>query len=313
MQDPTLSSFSKNMTDADLNGSEKNEPAGISDSAVDAPEKDAGSSSSPLPKIRVVLVEPLYQGNVGSVCRVMKNFGFCELFLVNPCALEGEARAMSSHAIDVLQNAQLCATVEEAVLGCDVVIGTTGSRAFKKCDHIRTPAYSPQALKERMNTYHPDTKFAVLFGREDTGFTNEELSYCSMIATVPTSHIYPVMNLSHAVGLMMYELSGAKMTGEVKTVDWNSFEALCGHFEDMLKDIEFTPHKQDKMALMMRRIFGRADLTPCEAQTLRGIFRVVQYHAKKGKGEYVGKLKLDIENQFEKEELTFFYENEMEE
>ncbi|WNY26068.1 RNA methyltransferase [Methanolapillus millepedarum] len=267
--------------------------------------KEEKNEELSLPRIRVVLVEPLYQGNVGSVCRVMKNFGFLELYLVNPCPLEGEARAMSSHAIDVLQNAKICKTIEEAILGCDVVIGTTGSRAFKKCDHIRTPAYSPQMLKKRMSDYHPETKFAILFGREDTGFTNEELSGCMMIATIPTSHIYPVMNLSHAVGIMLYELSDLKMMGTVKTTDFDSFEALCNHFADVLKDIEFTPHKQDKMELMMRRIFGRADLTLCEAQTLRGIFRVIQYHAKKGKGENIEKIKIEIENQFEKEEFTF--------
>ncbi|WNY27360.1 RNA methyltransferase [Methanolapillus ohkumae] len=269
-------------------------------------EKDSADwTDENLPQIRIILVEPLYQGNVGSVCRVMKNFGFLELFLVNPCPLEGEARAMASHADDVLKNARICKTMEEAVLGCDVIIGTTGSRAYKKCDHIRTPALSPRMLKERMDQYAPDTKFALLFGREDKGFTNEELSFCSVIATIPTSHIYPVMNLSHAVGVILYELSGAEMTGAGKTVDFESFNALCTHFDAVLQDIDFTPHKKDKMVLMMRRILGRSNLTPCEAQTLRGIFRNIQYHAKKGKGEDVGKLKLEIKNQFEKDDFSF--------
>ena len=260
---------------------------------------------------RIVLVEPLYQGNVGSVCRVMKNFGFLELYLVNPCPLEGEARAMSAHAIDVLQNARIC-TMEEAIRGCDVVIGTTGSRAFKGCDHIRTPALSPKALREKIEEYHPDTTFALLFGREDKGFTNDELSQCSMIATIPTSHIYPIMNLSHAVGVMVYELSGASLAGKYKTADFESFAALCHHFEDVLEDMAFEPIKKEKIALMMKRIFGRADLTPCEARTLRGIFRNIQYHAKKSKGEDVSKYRRKIKNRFDSDDFEEEYDLDFE-
>ncbi|MCL2141282.1 MAG: RNA methyltransferase [Methanimicrococcus sp.] len=267
--------------------------------------------------LRIVLVEPLYQGNVGSVCRIMKNFGFLNLYLVNPCALEGEARAMASHAVDVLQNARVCSTIEEAVSDCDVVIGTTGSRAFKGCDHIRTPALSPKLLKEKIEEYHPDTKFALLFGREDSGFSNAELSLCSIIATIPTSHIYPIMNLSHAVGVMVYELSGASLTGKYKTTDFESFNALCNHFEDVLEDMEFDPLKKEKIALMMKRILGRADLTVCEARTLRGIFRNIRYYAKKSKGEDVSKYRREIKNQFddddfEKEAYDLDFENDCE-
>lgn len=268
----------------------------------DSPEelkREADGVERFAPNLRIVLVEPLYQGNVGSVCRIMKNFGFTELCLVNPCPLEGEARAMSSHAVDVLRNAKICSTIEEAVAGCDVVIGTTGMRAQKGCDHIRTPALTPAVLRVKMEEFHPETKFAVLFGREDIGFTNDELSFCSMIATVPSSHIYPVMNLSHAVGIMVYELSGANLTGKYKTVDFKEFEAMCAHFGDVLNDMEFDPLKKEKMALMMKRIFARAELTPCEAKTLRGIFRNIQYHARKSKGEDVGKYRRDIENLFE--------------
>ncbi len=76
--------------------------------------------------IRVVLVEPMYQGNVGSVARAMKNFGYSDLVLINPCELEGQARAMSSHARDVLEGARIVSTLEEAVKGADLLIGTTG-------------------------------------------------------------------------------------------------------------------------------------------------------------------------------------------
>lgn len=256
-----------------------------------------------VPNLRIILVEPLYQGNVGSACRIMKNFGFTELYLVNPCPLEGEARAMSSHAIDVLQNVKICSTIEEAVSGCDAVIGTTGSRAFKGCDHTRTPALSPKMLREKVEEFHPDTKFALLFGRENKGFSNEELAFCSVIATIPTSHIYPIMNLSHAVGIMVYELSGARLTGKYKTTDFENFTALCDHFENVLEDMDFDPFKKEKMALMMKRIFARAQLTPCESKTLRGIFRNIQYYTRKSKGEDVSKFSRSVKNQFEDDDF----------
>ena len=155
--------------------------------------------------LRVVLVEPLYQGNVGSVCRAMKNFGFSDLVLVNPCKLEGEARAMSSHARDLLEGAVHVSSLSEAIEDASIVIGTTGITGMKFDEHIRVPAYNPRELKECLAGISGN--IAVIFGREDNGFTNEELRMCDMITSIPTSDIYPVMNLSHAVTVILYELS----------------------------------------------------------------------------------------------------------
>lgn len=270
----------------------------MSDRRTDSEQTETGKT--PL-SLRIVLFQPLYQGNVGSVCRVMKNFGLTELYLVRPCALEGEARAMASHAADVLRNAVICENLEEATAGCDVIIGTTGMRSVKGCDHIRTPSFSPGALRQKMQEFHPETKFALLFGREDIGFTNDELASFSLIATIPSSPIYPVMNLSHAVGIMAYELSGARLTGPYKSVSFPEFDAMCRHFDEMLSEMAFEPLKKEKMALMIRRIFARAALTPCETKTLRGIFRNIQYYVKKSKGETVEKHPSEISNVFEKE------------
>ena len=154
---------------------------------------------------KVVLVEPLYQGNVGSVARVMKNFGFSELVLVNPCPLEGEARAMSSHACDVLEGAIIVSNIEDAVAGASLLIGTTGITGSKFDEHIRIPAHVPREMKELLEGY--SGTIALLFGRENRGFTKDELCMMDMILTIPTSEAYPVMNLSHAVAVILYELS----------------------------------------------------------------------------------------------------------
>lgn len=223
--------------------------------------------------VRVVLVEPMYQGNVGSVARAMKNFGYSDLVLVNPCELEGQARAMSSHARDVLEGARITSTIEEAVKGADLLIGTTGVSSLKTGEHIRLPLYTVKEAKEKLNGY--SGTIAVLFGREDNGFSNDELKGFDMLITVPTSEIYPIMNLSHAVAIVLYELSALSGLegGNNPLAEGFDLQLLYEHLDELLEEIDYPAHKKDKTSLMLRRIFGRAGLTPREVQTLRGIIR----------------------------------------
>jgi TrmH family RNA methyltransferase len=223
--------------------------------------------------VRIVLVEPLYQGNVGSVARAMKNFGFSELVLVNPCKLEVESRAMSSHAWDLLQNATIVDSLEEAVEGASIVIGTTGIAGVAFDLHLRVPAYSPREIKTRLSGTQGTV--AVLFGREDHGFSREELKMCDMIMTIPTSDIYPVMNMSHAVAVVLYELSDIE-AGENRLAEASDLHLLYEHLFELLDDIQYPVHKKEKTKLMLKRIFGRAVLLEREVQTLRGVLRRVQ-------------------------------------
>ncbi len=223
--------------------------------------------------LRIVLVEPLYQGNVGSVTRAMKNFGFSDLVLVNPCKLEGEARAMSSHARDILENARIVSTLEEAIDDCSIIIGTTGISGSRFDLHLRVPGYSPSEMKERLSGL--SGKVAILFGREDNGFAKDELKKCDMIMTIPTSDIYPVMNLSHAVAVVLYELSEIT-NGDTPLAEPFDIQLLYEHLAELLNDIDYPEHKREKTELMLRRIFGRACLLPREVQTLRGIIRKMQ-------------------------------------
>lgn len=221
-------------------------------------------------EIRIILVEPMYQGNVGSVARAMKNFGYTDLVLVNPCKLEGEARAMSSHARDVLEGARITSTLDEAVKGASLRIGTTGITGLKTGEHIRLPLYTSRELKEKLKDC--SGTIAILFGREDAGFRNDELKSFDMLFTVPTSEIYPIMNLSHAVAVVLYELSDLE-GGNSPLAEGFDLQLLYGHLDKLLEEIDYPPHKKDKTFLMLRRILGRAGLTPREVQTLRGIIR----------------------------------------
>ena len=224
-------------------------------------------------EISVVLVEPMYQGNVGSVARAMKNFGYTDLALVNPCKLEGQARAMASHARDVLEGARITSTLDEAVEGANLLVGTTGVASLKTGEHIRLPLYSVRELKEKLRGC--SGKVSILFGREDSGFRNEELKSFDMLITIPTSEIYPIMNLSHAVTVVLYELSELE-GGNSPLAEGYDLKLLYGHLEELLEKVDYPPHKKDKTFLMLRRIFGRAGLTPREVQTLRGIIRKIE-------------------------------------
>ncbi|AEH60461.1 RNA methyltransferase, TrmH family, group 1 [Methanosalsum zhilinae DSM 4017] len=225
--------------------------------------------------IRVILVEPLYEGNVGSVARAMKNFGFTDLAIVNPCKIGGNARAMASHAKDVLKNASTYTSLKDAIEDdVNIVIGTTGITGSKYNEHIRLPAFTPRQLKEKMNGVN--AKIAILFGREDNGFTNDELKMCDIILSIPTSNDYPVMNLSHAVGVVLYEMSSIE-AGDYPIAERFDQELLIDHIRNVLDNIDYPEHKLDKTLLMIRRICGRAKLTPREVQTLRGILRTIQY------------------------------------
>ncbi|MDD2665546.1 MAG: RNA methyltransferase [Methanocellales archaeon] len=222
----------------------------------------------------VVLVEPKYEGNVGSVARVMKNFGFTDLVLVNPSELGDLSRAMASHAIDILDNCKIACSFEEAVATSDLIVGTTGTAGTSDDEHIRMPFYAPAELKEKL-----DKKVGVIslvFGREDAGLSNEELKQCDMILKIPTSDEYPVMNLSHAVAVILYELSGIP-PGKINLAKHDDLERLYAHCGSVLEQVGYPEHKCAKTLLMLRRILGRAILTGREVQTLRGILRKIEW------------------------------------
>lgn len=223
---------------------------------------------------RIVLVEPLYSGNVGSVARVMKNFGFRELVLLNPCALDMQARLMAMHAYDVIENARRANSLKEALYGSNIIVGMTGIPGKTDNEHMRIPALSPRRLKEKLSG--KSGVISLVFGREDDGLRNEELQLCDIVVNIPASTIYPSMNLSHAVAVVLYELSDMR-GGKTYLAHHSDIELLYEHIEKVLSEIEYKEYKKDKTELMLRRILGRAELTGREVQTLRGVLRRIQW------------------------------------
>jgi tRNA/rRNA methyltransferase len=220
--------------------------------------------------LRIILVESINDGNVGSVARVMKNFGFDDLVLVNPCELGREAFAMASHASDILTSCRIVDSVREAVHDTNITIGTTSKPGLTTKEHVRMPFFSPKEVKSKMGG--KNGIISILFGREDKGLSNSVLKKCDMIVYISTSQEYPVMNLSHAVTVILYELSEVK-PGSINLASNDEKERFFAHFGRFLKEIDYREYKREKTQLMLRRIFGRAELTDREVHTLRGILR----------------------------------------
>lgn len=225
-------------------------------------------------QIRIILNEPLYEGNIGSTARILKNFGYRDLVLVNPPHLGSEARMMAQHARDLLERASICNSLEEAVAGSDLIIGTTGTRGETAGRHIRVPAYSPKQLREKLNGRAGSV--SIIFGREDSGLPNDEIATCDLLVSIPTSEEYPIMNLSHAVAVVAYELCDLAV-GDLPFAGRRDLDLLYAHAEGLLHALNYPVHKRQKTALMLRRILGRAELTAREVYTLRGVLKLIGY------------------------------------
>jgi TrmH family RNA methyltransferase len=231
-------------------------------------------------RLHVVLVEPMYDGNVGSVARAMKNFGFHDLVMVRPCRIGDYGLAMASHARDVLQMSRSFASLPEALEGASLVVGTTGKRLEEARHHLRlhlrvpclTPAELAGKLKGREGTV------ALLLGREDCGLDSDELAVCDIVVSIPTSSDYPVMNLSHSATVLLYELFKAGQAEEpdaekVELASTESLALLQERLRALLEDVSHPEHKVQFNMLMLRRILGRAVLTERETRSLLGIIK----------------------------------------
>lgn len=227
-----------------------------------------------MPEIDIVLVAPIYEGNVGSAARVMKNFGFPRLVLVDPCELGEEAIARAAHARDVLEGAETC-TIEDVFARSNIVAATTGSVSKSVCHPMRMPFFTPKELREWIGG--TDGRISILFGRENWGLSNDEVKRSDIICTIPASEKYPILNLSHAVGVICYELANLPR-GEYPLATPYEMGHLYRHIDRFLDAVGHPKFKRENTMIMIRRILGRANLTVREASTLHGLLRRAEWH-----------------------------------
>ena len=217
---------------------------------------------------RVVLVEPKYDGNVGSVARAMKNFGLSELVLVNPCPLGEDARRRAMHGIDILEGARTMGSLAVAVKGCGLVAGTTAvdTRSEKRFARISS---TPREFAERVRGF--GGRMALVFGREDDGLHDEEIKGCDALITIPASREYPVLNLSHAAAILFYELHQAPSARRRVASDMERGK-LHDAFSDLVRATDYPRHKVERTQVMFRRLIGRAMPTKWEFHALIGVY-----------------------------------------
>lgn len=151
-----------------------------------------------------ILVEPKVAENIGASARAIKTMGFGSLRLVNPCEyLSGKAQWVAHGSSDILANAEVYDSLDEALEGMDLVIGTTARYRWVKQEYKSIGDLKGLIMDKRESA----ASVAVVFGREESGLTNEELRLCDITTTVPLKNDFPSLNLSQAVMLYAYELS----------------------------------------------------------------------------------------------------------
>ncbi len=230
--------------------------------------------------IRIVLVEPQGPINIGAVCRAMKNFGLHDLALVKPaCRIGMQARKMALHAVDILENARRTRTLGEAIADCALVLGTSNRGG---------PYHEPNMLPDIGARYIAEHvvrgPVAILFGREDFGLLQEDLTHCQGTIRIPTSPEFSSLNLAQAVSLVSYELY-RHFSAEsflppppndhpiFKPASNEEMMLLFKHMKTALLRCEFLmENNPDRTMQILRTVFGRAAINRRELKVLMGMF-----------------------------------------
>lgn len=237
---------------------------------------------SPLAALRIILSHPSHPGNIGATARAMKTMGLSHLTLVAPrCFPDEEATARASGAADILEQATVCDTLDEALKDITLVAGMTARRR-----DLSVPFHwsrdGAAALIE--GTQQPDGKVALLFGNETAGLSNDELAHCHLGIMIPANPDYSSLNLGAAVQLMSYELRLAAMTpgappvNEFPPATHEAVEGLYAHWEQVATATGFLDPAQPKRLMQrLRRLFSRTRLEHDEVSILRGFLSTVEH------------------------------------
>lgn len=262
-----------------------------------------------LRNIRIVMVNTTLPANIGAAARAMKTMGLSRLVLVQPKMFpHSDASALAAGAASILEQAEVVATLEDAIADCQLVFGTsTRSRTIPWPILDARPACE-QAIREAQQ----DTQVAIIFGREDRGLTNEELALANYHLTIPVNPEYGVLNVAAAIQVICYELrmsllyqqplasetrleanpkegtsanaeasmpviDGLDMQWDEPLVNQAQMQQFYPQLEQMLADIDFMdPANPRLLPIRLRRLFGRIRLDRTEYNLLRGVFSRVQ-------------------------------------
>ena len=227
-----------------------------------------------MPHLRIILVEPRESGNVGAVARVMKNFGFEDLWVVGEHPeLLPVAGWWASGADDLLASARFAPTLSDALAGTHLTVATTSMRG-----RTSPVSFAPKTLAEKFASLGDDQTLALVFGREDSGLTREELMLCQHTAAIPANDAFPTMNLAQSVCVFCYELSSITPAPVERVLaDAAHYERLHQRAHDLLHKVGFLQETNPRVYDDLRTMLARADLDEREVTILLGIIRQVEW------------------------------------
>lgn len=231
-------------------------------------------------QVRVVLVETSHPGNIGAAARALKNMGLRRLSLVAPAAFpHEEATARASGAEDLLAQAEVFDTLAESLAGASWVVG-----ASARLRSIRWPVIDARACGERVVAEAARGEVALVFGRERSGLSNDELDLCHQLVHIPADPAFSSLNVAQAVQVLSYEIRMAQLgerplapqPQEHPPATGAEMEGLYAHLEQTLYALEFiTPERPGNMMRRLRRLLARAQPDRNEVNILRGILAAV--------------------------------------
>jgi tRNA/rRNA methyltransferase len=225
--------------------------------------------------VRIVLSHTTHPGNIGAAARAMKTMGLHHLYLVNPRHFpDPQADTMSAGADDLLRNAVVCGSIDEALQGCVFVAAMTA-----RMRDISHEVLTPREAMPLLAHHAAQHQVALLFGTEMAGLTNEEMGKSHLLVRIPANPQYSSLNIAAAVQVACYELSIAmEYAGlslrqlEIEPAKHEEVERFFVHLEDVLRQIGFFNTKHpNKLMQKLRRLYARARLEQEEINILRGI------------------------------------------
>ena len=239
---------------------------------------------SVIENFRIVMVGITHPGNIGAAARAMKTMGYSNLYLVKPKIYPHvEATVRAAGADDILSQAVVCDTFKQALHGCVTVIASTA-----RIRSITCPVYSPREYSVQLSGAITRGPIALVFGRESSGLTNQELEYCNAIIHIPTAPEFSSLNVASAVQIICYEFSQALQLAQeplpvkhakqkVRLATSDEMMHLYNHLQQSLQDVGFlNPMQPRRLMRRLKSLFNRAQLDENEVSILRGFLSAIQ-------------------------------------
>jgi len=229
-----------------------------------------------------VLTEPKHSGNIGAAARAIKTMGFRNLYLVKPHDADApEARWMAHASEDVLDSARIFPSLQEALKDVHFAVATT-----QRDRELHFPFYTPEELAQKIIAITQEHTVAIVFGREDSGLTNEEIRQCHAVSTIPAAVKYPSLNLSQAVMIYSYEFFKNSYAEERKyhwrLANQEQIQALLKHLQTSLKKAEFKPiDSWENFLMRFMRFFGRANPEVRDVRVMHLILQAFEFYIEK--------------------------------